>query len=182
MTYFEHIYDTPIFTEIWEDASSFITDYKQSQIGEPISEDSARVLFYLLYSRYGNSPIVQTDVKQWKIKLFSKIYSFGPTWEKKMEIQEKLRSLSDDELMLGSKSIHNHANNPPGVPSTAYLGELPQIDDQSVSSYKRSKVDAYENLWGLLATDVTESFLDRFSPLFMPVIAFNPILFPSEVD
>ena len=182
MFYSHSIYDTPKFSDIWENESAFMTDYAQSSLGQPIKEDTARILYYLLYSRYGNSPIVQTDVEQWKIKLFSKIYSFGPTWEKKMSIQETLRGLSDDELMLGAKSIHNHANNPPGEPTTASLGELPQIDDQSVSTYKRSKVDAMENLWGLLATDVTESFLDRFNPLFMPVLNLRPILFESEED
>ena len=68
---------------------------------------------------------------------------YGPTWEKRLDIQEKLRNISDDELRLGSKAIYNHALNPSTAPSTQALEELSYINDQSTSNYRKSKMDAY---------------------------------------
>lgn len=177
------IYPTPKFSDVWESFDDFMTDYAQSKIGnQPISDEAAQILYYALYARYGNTPIINSDVNQWKYKVFLKIFSFGPTWEKKLDIQKKIREMSERELKKGSGSIHNHAYNPPGEPTTQTNEELAQVDDQSVSKYTRSKIDALSNQYGLLISDVTESFLDRFASLFMPVLDFDPVLFPSEDD
>ena len=178
----ERLYDTPTFTDVWPEDSDFITDFKQSKMSGCVADKSAEIIYYFLYSRFGGTPIISTNVNQWKYKMFMTIFQYGPTWEKKLSIQEKIRAMSDEELTLGSKSIHNHAFNPPGEPTTASLEELAQIDDQSTSTYKRSKIDAYGNVWGLLATDVTEAFMDRFTRLFMPIPGFACPIFENEEE
>ena len=87
--------------------------------------------------------------------------------------------LDSDTLLQGAKAIYNRALNPETNPTTASLEELTYINEQNTTNYKKSKMDALTQLWNLIATDVTESFLERFAPLFKKI--WNPgILFESE--
>ena len=72
-------YDTKLFTEIWDNAAGFVYDYNHVGIPATISDANANVLFYLLYARYGNNPIANYDEEQFKYKIFSVIFQYGPT-------------------------------------------------------------------------------------------------------
>lgn len=176
-------YNTPLLTDVWNNEDDFVDDMNSCGIPAKLTGAYARVLFYLLYARYGNSPIANTDVNQFKYKLFSVIFQYGPAWEKRLEIQDRVREIGEEELLSGGKSIHNHAYNPGQAPSTASLQELTHINEQNTEIRRRSLVDAYRNLWDLIKTDVTEEFLDKFQYLFKTfVLPENPILFVSEED
>lgn len=176
-------YSTKLFTEIYDNANAFYADYTTNGITPVISEANAKLLFYLLYGRYGNNPIANWDETQFKYKLFSIVFMYGPTWEKRLDIQSKLRNLSDDELMKGSKAIHNSAYNPETAPTTQTLEELTYINNQNTTNYKRSKLDAYTMLLELLETDVTEEFLGKFKVCFKQFVApERPLLYETEID
>lgn len=176
-------YSTVLFNDIWKDVDSFKKDLSETPFKDAISNDNKDILFYLLYSRYGNNPIANNDIGQWKFKMFSVIYQYGPTWEKRLDIQTKLRSLSDEDILKGSKAIYNHALNPSTAPSTSGLSELNYINDQNVSTYKKSKMDAYMQLWELLKTDVTEQFLNQFRKCFkMFVSPEQPLLYITKEE
>ena len=72
-------YDTKLMTEVWNSASEFLTDYQAAGIPTTISNQNATTLYYLLYARYGNTPIANYDENQWKYKMFSIIFQYGPT-------------------------------------------------------------------------------------------------------
>lgn len=170
------MYDTKTFSQIWEEASDFKADYLDNGISPTIHygetsggvtyKDNITLLYYLLYASYGNSPIANLDETQFKYKVFSTIFQYGPTWEKRLDIQEKLRALSETDLLQGAKQISNHAYNPSAAPSTGSLDELEYINEQTALNYKRNKLDAYGLLWDLLRVDVTKVFLDQFRKLF----------------
>lgn len=92
-------YDTKLMTEIWSQASEFLTDYQAAGIPTTISVQNATTLYYLLYARYGNTPIANYDENQWKYKMFSIIFQYGPTWEKRLSIQDTLRGLQISDLV-----------------------------------------------------------------------------------
>ena len=92
-------YDTKLMTEVWSDASGFLTDYQNVGIPTTISNQNATTLYYLLYARYGNTPIANYDENQWKYKMFSVIFQYGPTWEKRLDIQTTLRGLQLSDLI-----------------------------------------------------------------------------------
>lgn len=158
------------FTDVYPDVATFLAEYNNNGIKTTISQDSATTLYYLIYSRYGNSVIASSDTNRFKYDLFGTIFSYGPTWEKRLDIQEKLRNLTDDELFAGSTQIHNHAYNPGTAPSTGTLDELPAINEQNTSKYKKDKMSGYAMLVSLLDTDVTESFISKFKKLFITVV------------
>ena len=147
----------------------------------PLTPEEIQLTYYLLAARYGNCHIANSDINQYTLQLYSTILQYGPTWAKRYDIQKKLRELSLDELQQGSKAIYNNAFNPDTAPSTAALEELPRIAAQNTTNYKRSKLEAYGQLWELLETDVTEDYLNKFKKLFIQVLAPDyPLLYTTE--
>lgn len=178
-------YSTVLFTDIWDNVDDFKSDLADSPFAGCISTsnpDNVSIVFYLLYARYGNNPIANLDELQWKFKIFSTIFQYGPTWEKRLDLQGKIRSLTESDLLTGSKAIHNHAFNPSTTPSTSSLTELTYINDQQTSSFKKNKLDAYTQQWDMLETDVTEDFLNKFKKCFKIFVSpERPLLYVSEL-
>lgn len=83
-----------------------------------------------------------------------------------MSIQQSLRNLSDADILIGAKAIYNSAYNPSTTPSTSALTELTYINQQNTTNYKKSKLEAYAQLWELLNTDVTSAFVGKFKVCF----------------
>ena len=174
-------YRTRTFTDIYPNVEDFIKDYTYNGIKTTITTDSITTLYYLLYARYGNSHIVNSDENQFKYRLFSTIFMYGPTWEKRLDVQNKLRGLTDKELIEGTKQINNHSYNPSTEPSTSDTEELPTTNEQTSTKYKKSKMDAYAILIALLETDVTEEFVAKFKKLFLSIIEpQNPLWYITE--
>ena len=92
-------YDTKLMTDVWSKATDFVTDYQNIGIPTTISVQNATTLYYLLYARYGNTPIANYDEEQWKYKIFSIVFQYGPTWEKRLDIQTTLRGLQISDLV-----------------------------------------------------------------------------------
>ena len=178
-------FDTVRFTQVWDNVNDFCYDYQHVGIPKTISVENAATLFYLLYARYANNPISNFDVTQWKYKVFSTIFQYGPAWEKRLDIQSKLRALNENnpEFRKGSKAIYNQAMNPATEPTTATLPELTYINQQNTTNYNKSLMDAYAQLWGLLDTDVTEDFLKKFQKLFKQfVMPEHTHIYVTEVE
>ena len=167
------MYNTRTFTDIFGNYSVFKTEYTATQ-KFPMVIDAAdtdshvsnlQILYYLLYSKYGNSPIANSDENQFKTKLGAVIWQYGPTWEKKVEIQNTLRGLSEAQIKTGAikavtntgtvsasgsnsynnlkstdsgSDIHNHAYNPGTEPTTQTTTELNYINEQQVDKYGKS--------------------------------------------
>lgn len=166
--------------QLIEGLSSFppFSDYPSG-----LTSADIKVLYYLLYAKYGNSHIAYTDENQFKYALYSTIWQYAPTWKKRLDIQDKIRNLSEDELRSGSRAIYNHAFNPNTAPSTSTMEELLTINDQNTTNYKKSKLEAYGLLWELLKTDVTDIFITKFKKLFIVVTAPDyPLYYTTEVD
>lgn len=163
-------YRTRKFADIWPSADAFIQDYQASAIPQKLKVADATTLYYLLYARYGNSSIANSDENQFKYKIFSTIYIGGATWAKKQEIQDKLREMTEDEILAGTKAIYNHAFNPQTAPTTDTVDELEFINEQNTTKYKKSKLDGYALLWAILNDGVTETFLREFRYHFLVVV------------
>jgi len=177
-------YRTVLFCDVWDEAADFVSDYKASGLysnDAKITDTNASILFYHLFAKYGNSPIANSDVNQFKYKVYSIIFQYGPTWEKELDIQKKIRSLSDSDILEGTKSIYNHSFNPSSAPTTSSLTELETINEQNTSAMKRGKLEAYSVVIDLLKSNVTGSFIEKFSSLFKQfVMPEDPLLYITE--
>ena len=170
-------------TDVYVSADAFKEDLRASGMSIELSDQSLINLFYLLYARYGNSHIASSDETQFKYGLYSIVFMYGPSWEKRLEIQTKIRGLTEEEILAGGKAIYNHSYNPSTQPSTDTLEELLTINDQNTQKYKKSKLDGYGALMQLIETDVTAYFLDRFKKLFIQVLAPDyPLLYATDAE
>lgn len=180
-------YRTRSFADVWGDADTFILEYGNFPVGgltnTGLQQEDIEGLYYLLYARYGNSHAAYSDENQFKYAIYSTIWQYGPTWKKRLDIQDKLRKLTDDELLRGGKAIYNHSYNPSTAPSTNTMEELLTINDQNTTNYKKSKLEGYANLMALLETDVSEEFLAKFKKHFIKITAPDyPLYYTTEVE
>lgn len=176
-------YRTRSFANIFPDYETFKSDFDSTVFKDSITKTD--VLYYLLYSRYGNSAIASSDENRFKYDLFGIIFSYGPTWEKKLEVQKKLRELSEEDLMYGAKAIYNTALNPssgPTVNSDGTPTELTFINSQNTTNYKKSKLEAYNLLYTMLEDDVTTMFIDKFGRLFNQWGSEMPLYYKTVED
>ena len=176
-------YNTELFREIWPDFGSFFTDYSNSHLKSPELNGSEGIIYDLLFANFANDSIASMDIGQFKAKVFERIFNYGPTWRKRLSIQEKIRNMSEDEIRIGGRDISNFAINPNTSPSTSSTDELTEISQQTSRNRKRGRLDAYANLLSLLDEDVTADFVRRFRPLFRTIV--SPLatqIYPNEED
>ena len=62
-------YLTRYFADIFPSAEDFLTEFKESSIPVSITDTNAQTLYYLLYSKYGNSHIAHSHETQFQYKL-----------------------------------------------------------------------------------------------------------------
>ena len=181
-------YITKTFVEVFPNYEKFKSDYDDliplvSGGIVPLTAANIQATYYLLFARYGNTPIVNYDETQFKMKLMSVICTYGPVWERKKAIQKSLRDLTETELLQGAKQIYNHAFNPSTEPTTAQLEELTHINDQNTTNNKKSKMEAYSILWANLHVDATDEYMNKFKNCFSRFVGDQyPILFVVEDD
>lgn len=163
------------FLDVFPDAETFREQYihYQKLFNSPIkvAEDQMGFIYYLLYSKYGSEYIAMSNTTRFEAKLFATLELAAPILLRELIIQKNLLALSDDDIRAGSKAIYNHAFNPSGTPSTGTLEELPFINDQNTTQYRKSPMDGYAILLSLLDDNLLESFLRKFRKLFLRVLA-----------
>lgn len=123
-------------------------------------------LYYLLWARYASNHIRSDYPQQWKMKMMMTVFEYGPTWSKRLEIQDKMRSLSDDEIQKGTIMTYNTAMNPDGAPTTETWESLKGINSQNKNLYQRGLLDSYAYIDQILKTDVTREFVEKFKKFF----------------
>lgn len=175
---------TRTFSEIYGDSTAFKNSFKNSGIPLEITDTSLTTLYYLLYAKYGNSHIASFDENQFKYKLQSIVFMYGPTWEKRLEIQKKLRNLSEADIVKGSQAIYNSAT-APGTELAGLVdgeGKLDYIDGQNTTAYRKSKLEGYAILYELIKTDVSREFINKFRELFLKIVEpYSPLWYSTEI-
>ena len=168
------MYNTKTFADVFPDFESFKYCFDndfEAYAKDCISADSLKTLYWILYSRYCDNPIVNYSEINFKAKMVSNTYQKGPAWERKLSLQKSLRDLTDDELVKGARTIFNRAVHPETEPGTDTDEELDYINAQDVSKQRRSKLDAYSYLQDVLKTDVTEEFVKSYAKLFSKFVS-----------
>lgn len=165
---------------MWETSDSFIQTYKDVGFpqtyegGNYVTDDDLKLIWLLLIGRFADSTIKPFNTYgAFQVRFMSRVWQHAPAWKKKLDIQNKLRSLSLDdnsEIYKGSSAIYNSALNPNTQPGTDTTEELNFINSQNVTKYKKSKLEGLAILSDLLKNDVTEQFLRRFDDFFKTII------------
>lgn len=179
-------YRTRTFADVYPDIDSFVHQviFSGLDIGEGEKvETRLKQLYYLLYGMYGNSHIAYSDENQFKYRLYGIIFEYFPTWSKKLDVQDDLRGLTDEQIALGSKQVYNKALNPGGVTPTGIDDEINTINEQTVAKSKRGVLERKSLYSAMLNTDFNQYFLARFRTLFLTVVQPElPLWYETEAD
>lgn len=160
MSNFPH-YQTILFTDVYGEVNDFIYDYNNVGIPKTISVENCMTLYYLLYARYGNSPIANWDVTQFKYKVFSTIFQYGPVWEKKLSVQEALRNLNIADL-IDNGAIHDlfthDGSNSGTLDSTVTTDQDTTNTGTSTNVRTGSQTDAHTGTIGTSGSDTYNNY------------------------
>lgn len=168
--------------DVFPDTDSFIQYYHDCGLDITISDNSARNLYGLLMSRYSESHYYGSE-DMFKLRVMSTIYQYGSAWEARLDIQKKIKSLTEEEILRGDIQINNQAAHPSTEnTNTDTFKPLEYIDNQNASTTTRSKLAAYSLQYNQIVTDVTEEFLDKFKKLFRKIIANPDLYYETEVE
>ena len=180
------LYNHKLFNEIYDDAATFLADYKNYESAidnlNKVDDKYVTLTWQLITSKYGNTPIRSDSESQFKVSVFSVMFSEAPTFVERLNIQKKIRELTDADLIAGSASISNAARNPDTTPTTGTLDELPYINLQNTTKQKRGKLEAYAFKLSLLETDLSETYIRKFEPLFARVYVPAQYIYPTEEE
>lgn len=174
------VYRTNRFCEIFPDKESFRQEYLNVDLGGFTKDDTINKLYVLLYARHGNDAIISSDENRFKYALFSIVYEYGPDFEKRKEIHDRIRALSDEEIERGTTAIYNVGQNPSTSPGTQEFEQLKKIDQQSATGYKLPKIDYLLKQEEALKAGYIDVFLKRFDKLFNPFPAEYPLIYHVE--
>lgn len=164
---------TRSFSEIFPDSNelaNFYINTSMHKLYEELTFEQLEIVWEVLISNYANSHIISSDEDRFKFQLCSLIFRFAPTWFKKLDLQHKIRTLSEEDVVTGSKNISNHAFNPSSAPSVGAMEELDYINEQNVNGFKKAKIDAYNLQYAALEDDVTAFFVAVFKKLFRIIV------------
>ena len=170
------MYNTKTFSQIlptYQDMKDLFDNEFDEYAKNCITATSMKTLYWCLYARYADNPIVNLSENNFKAKLVAITFAKGPTWERKLALQKSLRELTDSDLQAGAKTIFNRAAHDETEPGTDTDTELSYINSQDVSKHKRGKLDAYAYLMDVLKNDVTEEFIREFAKLFSKFVSPN---------
>lgn len=178
------MFDNPKFLDYYPDLATFKEDYENLGIPKVFQDQSTiQVLYWLLCTRYGVSTVLGYNFQMFRPILFTRIWQYGGTWQKRVKIQQKLRGLSLQEgsqIYKGGKAIYNSAFNDSSAPSTQSMQQIAYINSQNTTNFKKSTLEGLALLNTMLETDVTQQFLDKFSNLFKKIIySGNTQLYPT---
>lgn len=176
MSNFPH-YQTVLFTDVYGEVNDFIYDYNNVGIPKTISVENCMTLYYLLYARYGNSPIANWDVNQFKYKVFSTIFQYGPVWEKKLSVQEALRSLNISDL-VDNGAIHDlfthDGSNSGTLDSTVTTDQDTTNTGTSTNVRTGSQTDAHTGTIGTSGSDSYNNYATAKTGQDIHNHAYNP--------
>lgn len=163
------------FFDIYNNEDDFLNDLKNNYSTFYVSDmgdNMIKLTFWLIGARFGDQAIIgYTDVPRWKLRLFSMVYTYGPVWAKKTELQKQIRSLTLDQLKETGKMINNTALNPNNDPTTE---ELDYISSQNTSKSTMADVDALNIQYVTLNDGLDRNYIDHFAKLF------SKFLLPDE--
>lgn len=170
-------YDYLTFEEIFEDAEDFYTAYPSEYSEFTEFDDTHKeltLIYTLLNARYATSKTFM-DEERFKARCMSLVFQFGPKFIKDVKIQKRLRTLTENEMVSGAAQKSLSGYNPSTDISGNTDTEISTVNQQNLLKYTKGILDGYTNLYILLKTDVTATFLQKFKSLFASVIDTDDI-------
>ena len=161
-------YNSKTFNEVYESYDSFKASLEKYGFDfSNFPETYLKLLFVMLTARYGDREVLgYSNMYRWEMKLQYVIYTYGSEWYTKLQIQDELLKLSDDDLKRSNVTIQNVADNPATSPDSSTIEELTYINKQITNATKRDKLSILLLKYRSIGSYANEEFLKKFENLF----------------
>jgi hypothetical protein len=164
-------YATRTFSDIYPDEYTFISDLNEA-INFTMSDEEKSDLFWMIYSKYGDSNVRYTNEYLFKAALFKRYVNvYYPTLLAILREQKKLRETPDDEFAKAGKMVVNIGAHNTADVSTDTTEGIEQLDTQQISNSQRGLMSVIADRLSVLKAGMEEQFLKRLNPLFIQIIA-----------
>lgn len=164
-------YLTPTFSDLYPDEATFISDLDEA-INFDMTDDEKSDLFWLIFSKYGDSNTRYTNDYLFKANLFKRqINIYYPTLLATLREQKKLRDTTDDEFAKAGKMVVNMGAHNTADVSTDTTDGIEQLDTQQISNSQRGLMSVIADRLAGMKSGMEDQFLKRLNPLFRQIIA-----------
>jgi hypothetical protein len=141
---------------------------------------SPETIYTLLMAEYKNSHVASDDPTRFVLKCAALMYQYAPQYQREMEIQVKLRDMTQDEMLNGGETIANEAAHPGKTMDVDAHEKVTTVNAQRTAWRQKDKATAYAELYALLDADITTRFVNRFRRLFIVnATPRKPLLYPE---
>lgn len=125
-------------------------------------------LYDLFLNKFVNCSIAYDTKEIFKHRFKMILVDNIKEYVRRKQIIDGLYNLTDDEMAIINKYIHNYANNP-NITVSDVFEELPYITQQDNSKQVMSKLDAYANYLNYILPYGNMEFLRKFEKLFKTI-------------
>lgn len=125
-------------------------------------------LYDLFLNKFVNCSIAYDTKEIFKHRFKMILVDNIKEYVRRKQIIDGLYNLTDDEIVIINKYIHNYANNP-NITVSDVFEELPYITQQDNSKQIMSKLDAYANYLNYILPYGNMEFLRKFEKLFKTI-------------
>lgn len=125
-------------------------------------------LYDLFLNKFVNCSIAYDTKEIFKHRFKMILVDNIKEYVRRKQIIDGLYNLTDDEITIINKYIHNYANNP-NITVSDVFEELPYITQQDNSKQIMSKLDAYANYLNYILPYGNMEFLRKFEKLFKTI-------------
>lgn len=171
LSYAENVFLTKTFYEQYPNADKFVEMWNASPFNiEAMSQQEIENLYYQLVSEYMMSHFAFIEPLQIDLQVAKTIYNYYPNLQKKLQLQQQIIQMTDQDLQDGNIAINSSMSNPDTDEISPSDASLPYTSQKSLQTRKYSKPDRYTRQYNLLVDGLYDVFIKRFKPLFITLI------------
>lgn len=164
-------YITRTFSDIYPDTAAFVSDLEEALNFDMTAEEKEN-LFWLIFSKYGDSNVRYTNEFLFKANLFKRqINVYYPTVLAILREQAKIRDTSDNVFAQAGKMVINSGAHNTALVSTDTTAGIDQLDMQQISNSQRGLFSVIVDKLSAMKSGAEDTFLKRLNPLFVQIIA-----------
>lgn len=157
--------------DLWQTTDMFYNDFMASPFSGDVDNNlynraDLDKVFWHLMSKYDESHYSYKSDDKCKLKTFHVIHQYLPTYLKRIELQERIRNMTDQDLFDSGKQVVKSANTPDVEEDMNSLSTPQYTDNIQVQNRQSAKLLAIQQQYGSILDNVWDEFIDKFAFLF----------------
>lgn len=171
ISYAENVFLTKTFYEQYPNVDKFVEMWNVSPFKiDTISQEEIRNMYYQLVSEYMVSHFAFIEPLQIDLQVAKTIYNYYPNLKKKLDLQDQILKMTEEDLADGNTAINSSMSNPDTDEISPSDATLPYTASKSIQTRKYSKPDRYTRQYNLIVDGLYDLYIKRFKSLFLTLI------------